>query len=269
MLSERVRRGAQRRIQRAKGVLREALRTPPEEPLAKMLFLYARAHPRAFVVQIGAHDSSQLDPLRPYILKHGWSGILVEPMPEVFQRLKQNYAEVDGLLFENVAIAPEDGSMDIHYVPQTTDEGLPPWYDALASFRRDVLLKHKEFIPDIEDRIETASVPCLTFDSLCAKNEVTTIDVIQIDTEGFDFEIIKLIDLDRFRPALLQFEELHMDDATRRECIRHLESFGYEALGNSMDCLCVHPERLRRRRSSLRRAWRRMRADRSNPLYRT
>ena len=250
-------------------MLREALHVPPDEPLAKMIFLYSRAHAGAFVVQIGAHDSSQLDPLRPYILKRGWRGILVEPMPEVFQRLRANYAGVDGLRFENVAIAPGNGTMEIHYVPQTTDEGLPPWYDALASFNRDVLLKHKEFIPDIEDRIATTEVPSLTFDSLCAKHDVASIDVIQIDTEGYDFEIIKLIDLDRFRPALVQFEELHMDDQTRRACIEHLERAGFEALGNSMDCLCVHPERLRARSSRLLRAWRRMRSDRSNPLYRT
>ena len=49
-------------------------------------------------------------------------------------------------------------------------------------------------------------VPCLTFDSLVSKHGVTAVDLVQMDTEGYDFEIVKLIDLDRLRPRLIMYE---------------------------------------------------------------
>ena len=51
---------------------------------------------------------------------------------------------------------------------------------------------------------------------------------VQIDTEGYDFEILKLIDLDRRRPAFVLFEHLHLDAATHRASIEHVRRHGYE-----------------------------------------
>lgn len=57
-------------------------------------------------VQVGANDGVFVDPLRQYILTRGWSGILVEPQADVFERLKENYADcADRLIFENVAVS--------------------------------------------------------------------------------------------------------------------------------------------------------------------
>jgi FkbM family methyltransferase len=226
--------------------------------VAQVMHEFARGHPGAFVVQIGAHDASQLDPIRRYIVEKGWRGLLVEPIPEVFERLKANYAGIEGLEFENAAIAPQDGTMPLHYLPQTSEDGLPKWYDALASFRKDVLLTHKRFIPDIEERIRTMDVPSLTFESLCAKHGVRDVDVIQIDTEGYDFEIVKLVDLERFRPALIQVEELHFDDGTTRAFDAYVGAHGYETIGNGMDRIALSVDRLGSQDDRVRSLWRKL-----------
>lgn len=263
-----LRREALKRFQVARAAARDALGLAPTEPLARVIFEFARTHPGAFVIQIGSHDSSQLDPIRRHIETRGWRGILVEPIPEVFERLKANYAHVEGLIFENVAIAPHDGSMELHYVPQTDEAGLPPWYDALASFHRDVLLSHRKFIPDIEDRIRTREIVSMTFDSLCTKHAISAVDFIQIDTEGYDYEIVKLIDLDRFQPALLQVEELHFDEGTKQSFLERVAGSGYEAIGNGMDCLCLNPGRLEANDRRLLGLWRRLRSENA-ALYRS
>jgi FkbM family methyltransferase len=190
-------------------------------------------------VQIGSNDGEQLDPLRREILSRTWTGLMVEPVPYVFRRLVANYGHLSRITLANVAIADHDGTATLFHLPESDDPELWEWYHALASFRRDVVAAHEHLIPDIAKRIEPLDVPCLTFDSLCRSYGLANVDLVQIDTEGFDFEIIKEIDLDVYRPLVLMFEHLHFDEPTRRACRDHLRAHGYEDLSNGMDTLCL------------------------------
>ena len=57
-----------------------------------------------FFIQVGANDGISHDPLRAYIERYHWRGILVEPQPRVFARLCRNYASHTQLRFANVAL---------------------------------------------------------------------------------------------------------------------------------------------------------------------
>jgi hypothetical protein len=82
-------------------------------------------------------------------------------------------------------------------------------------------------------------VSCITFDSLCRKHGVTTVDLVHIDTEGYDFEVVRLVDLDTRRPRLLLYEHLHLDEDTRRQCRAYVEARGYEQLSDAVDTVCL------------------------------
>lgn len=234
---------------------------PPEHgAINRVLFEFARQRPGATFIQIGANDGLQRDPLRPYILDAEWSGVLVEPVPYVFERLRSLYDGHPRVTLENVAIADEDATRRLYYLPKSSDPGLPQWYDALASFRKDVLLKHDVFIADIADRISAMDVPCVTFDTLCRRNNIDTVDVIQIDTEGYDYEVIKLIDLDRYQPTVLMYESLHLSEADRRECTTRLRNAGYELLSDGMDTIALRTRALRGRGARALWSLRRLRA---------
>lgn len=43
-------------------------------------------------IQIGANDGLRNDPVREFIIRDRWQGILVEPLPAVFAMLQHNYA---------------------------------------------------------------------------------------------------------------------------------------------------------------------------------
>jgi FkbM family methyltransferase len=167
---------------------------------------------------------------------------MVEPVPYLFDRLQAHFGRSRRVRLENSAIADHDGSQPFYFLAESVgpDVGLPDWYDALGSFRRDVVLSHRDDIPDIEDRLRVIEVPCLTFDSLCRKHAVEHIDLVHIDTEGYDFEVIKLIDLDRWRPTVLLFEHKHLSSDDRAACVQHLEAGGYDLLADDTDTLCVH-----------------------------
>lgn len=229
------------------GLARDAWRwlTPQRERGVVHLMLEALALSRKDVrfIQVGSNDANHGDPLRDFVIAHRWRGILIEPVPYVFERLVRNCRGRDYLTLENVAIGPKDGTADFYSVAKT-DEPLPEWYDQLGSFSLDNILKHEEWIPRLRERVVTLKVPSLTFESLCRKHGIGTLDLIHIDAEGYDYEVIKLIDFDAHRPTLLLFEHKHLAAADLRDCHDHLARHGYEWLAEGADTLAVRRDAL-------------------------
>ncbi len=54
------------------------------------------SHPLRFV-QIGAHDVDTNDPLHATVVSHNWTGVAVEAVPAIYERLCANYAEIPGV----------------------------------------------------------------------------------------------------------------------------------------------------------------------------
>jgi len=213
----------------------------------RLLEAFAAAYPRATFVEIGANDGEQHDFLRPLVRKGGWRGVVVEPVPYVFERLQRTYRDRPGVVLANVAVAAADGPMTFHHLKEASDwerQGLPRWYDGIGSFSREEVLMHRPHIPDIDDRIVSVEVPCVTFESLCARHGIDRLDLILIDTEGYDWEIIRRIDLATWKPRLLVYEHYHLDQADREACRAHLSEAGYQLLEEHFDtfCLDAHPD---------------------------
>lgn len=205
---------------------------------------FADAYPEAFFVEIGANDGEQHDHLQPFIRSSGWRGIMVEPVPYIFERLRRNYGELDRVGLENAAIAEIDGTLPFYHLVDADErerEQLPDWYDGVGSFSREKVLEQRRWIPDVEERLVTMDVPCMTFDTLCRRHEVERVDLIVVDTEGYDAEILRSIDLDAHAPRLVVYEHFHLDRATRSECRSRLEDAGYMTLEEGFDTFCLAP----------------------------
>jgi FkbM family methyltransferase len=216
---------------------------------------FADVHPRAFFVEVGSNDGQQHDHLRPFILSRPWSGIMVEPVPYIFERLRRNYGGLDRVALENVAIADRDGRLPFyHLVPPAPEdlEWLPDWYDGIGSFSREAVTSHVQHIPDVEQRVVEAQVASLTFDSLLRRHGDPPVDLLVVDTEGYDFEVLRTIDFDVHRPRLLVYEHFHLSPADRAACRAHLEQAGFETMEEGFDTWCVSP----RTDDELTRRWR-------------
>ena len=221
----------------------------------RLLRAFADACPDAFFVEIGANDGEQHDHLRPHILRGDWRGVMVEPVPYVFERLQETYASVPGVTLENAAVSDRDGSLTLHHLAESDDVTLPPWYHALGTTSRDALLRHAKDIPDVEDRIVTTVVPCLTFSSLCAGHHLRSVDLVVLDTEGHDYEILRASDLPAWRPRLVVYEHFHLSPADRASCRALMEDWGYEMMEEGFDTWCLRPVE----GDALTRRWRRLR----------
>lgn len=211
----------------------------------RLLLAFADAYPRARFVEIGANDGDQHDHLSPLIVERGWRGVMVEPVPYVFERLRRNFGAVDGVRLEMAAIAARTGTSTLFHLAEAPDPAahdLPTWYDGIGSFSREALLAHAPQIPDIEDLVVETRVPCLTFDSLCAKHGLSAVDILAVDTEGHDWEILKTVDLAHWRPRLVVYEHYHLNGRDRGQAAAHLRSHGYELLAEGFDTFCLLAE---------------------------
>ena len=165
---------------------------------------------------------------------------MIEPVEYVFKRLTARFGGNDRFILERVAIAEIDGAKDFYYLQESTPgENLPAWYDQLGSFSLPTILKHREDIPDIESRLRKVSCSCMTFRSLCDKHGVKNIDLIHIDTEGFDYEVLKLIELDHHRPTLVMYEHKHLSEVDHEAARTLLTERGYLLAGNAADTLAA------------------------------
>lgn len=193
-------------------------------------------------VQVGSNDADVGDPLRPSILKGYLRGVMVEPLPHIFERLKSNYQDVSGLQFEQVAIAAERKTLPFYYVAEAAPEEralLPEWYDQIGSFDRNHLLRHSHLIPQLEQRIQTAKLSCITFDDLCTRTGVTRFDILHVDAEGYDLEIMRTIDLRRYQPRLVVFEMKHIPKAELETYRQTLSRDGYTSILMLDDIVCL------------------------------
>jgi FkbM family methyltransferase len=185
-----------------------------------------------FFVQIGAHDGLHVDPVRPYVKKYHWKGLLVEPQPEIYKRLVANYADEPQLAFENAAVARENGTTSLYTFKM--DGILPDHATMLASFNRNALVYNGH---EYKGEILELTVPTLTLDSLLTKHGVTNFDFLQIDTEGFDYEIIRMLESCSARPTVIHFESAFQNEVFKFKCGEALHRMGYRALTIGIDTI--------------------------------
>ena len=196
-----------------------------QAPIRRALKDFAeRKQGQVTFVNIGANDGLSGDHLREFIIRSGWKGLLIEPVPFVFERLCKAYHGVRGVSFEQAAIAAVDGTATFWFLKK--NDQLAPGYDQIGSFSRDYLLRHDEMFPGLEPFITSTAVPCLTLAGLFRKHGLSQVDLILIDAEGYDGKIVRQIDFTH-PPALVIFEHCMLPPAERDECWNLLKKNGY------------------------------------------
>ena len=175
-------------------------------------------------VQVGAFDGVIQDPLRKYIVRCGWRGVMVEPQPRPVRSLRELYKDNDRITVLQTALDRQQGTRPFFTVDSPD---APPWAGALASFQKDVILKHADKIPGIENMIGQVSVDCITFDSVLDHLPDRELDLLQIDAEGADGFILSCFPFGRVRPAIVHWEVRHLNLQERENCLSRLAGFGY------------------------------------------
>ena len=189
-------------------------------------------------VQVGAYDGITFDPLRAMILRHGWKGILLEPQPDAFKKLCHNYRDQPQLMLKNAAVTARDEVKTLYRASekyyrdhQKTDE--LEWVRSCATFDVAPLLT----VPNISGYIEEIEVEGICFESLLQQCSFERVDLLQIDAEGYDYEILKMFDVPRRRPSIVNFEHSMLSTRDRESSLQMLIENGYQVAQIESDTL--------------------------------
>jgi len=197
-------------------------------------------------IQIGANDGVNYDPLRSVVTNKRVKaqGAVIEPVPRFFELLQQNYAKYPSIEPLNVAIHNVQRTANLYYVDERSVKELPKWVLGIASFDRSHLVRNG--VP--EDKIRSTEVPCKTVVEIYEEQQLSRLDLLQIDTEGYDATIIRGLDFDRLRPRLIHFEHGLRDGLMSEKdfvsLVGFLNSQGYQVLPEDYDAIAFKPDDL-------------------------
>jgi FkbM family methyltransferase len=155
-------------------------------------------------IQIGTNNGD--DNFRKLVLKHKPSRvILIEPNKALYNVILKNYEGIPNVIILNNAIYYEDNKNVELYIAaknqvygSVADNGIR-YSDELFS-----LLPMNDW-GDKSDMVKITA-NSIRFDTLCSMLNISEIDYLQIDTEGFDSEIIDMIDFNTYTIHQLRYE---------------------------------------------------------------
>jgi FkbM family methyltransferase len=191
-----------------------------------------------FFIQIGAFDGRRYDPIHAWVRAYGWRGLLIEPQPRFFAELVENYRDVEGLEFRRVAVGVRRERRTFYTV--ALEEGVSRDAGMIASFDRETLLSHRKYIPNLDSLLRSEEIECEALNDLL-EAAPAEVDLLQIDVEGYDHELIRALDLDRFSPAIVRFEHLHLSPGQHEACVAKLVGHGYRVSFEEHDTLAYRP----------------------------
>ena len=160
--------------------------------------------------------------------------LLVEPVPYNYNRLKEDFKNIKNIQICTNAVFSENKIRKFYYVNENSIPKLGKhWASGIGSFNKNHILEHKTKRFKIEDHdIVEIEIEFITFDSLIKKYSIKSINKLQIDVEGAEYEILKSIDFKAIEIKSIQFESKHFDGTFKEgpkleEIKQKLKSEGY------------------------------------------
>jgi FkbM family methyltransferase len=193
-----------------------------------------------FFVQIGANDGVNNDPIHSYVTKYNLRGIAIEPQPDVFELLKATYKKYPRVECIHTAVATDSGTKPFYSMKESykTEKNFS-LVTGLATFNKDVLRRTiKRKIPhdaNPDDFIQETLIETKSLSTLLSERNIQKINLIQIDCEGYDYEIVKMIDFTKFSPDIINLESGHLSKKDRSDCEALFERHGYTWFRHGID----------------------------------
>lgn len=194
------------------------------------------------IIQIGSHvGNTSNDPIFN-IVDNDTHLILVEPVPYLFEQLKNNYNKKfennHNIIFINKAVSNFIGEIEMTIISEKNDySNLPVWASQLSSVNSDDARGHIDSL-----LVEKIIVETTTINEIVKEYNIKQIDLLHTDTEGHDYTILMNYNFE-IKPNKIIFEHKHMDGLCTigikyQELLNKLSSLGYKQIEqNSEDTI--------------------------------
>ncbi|MBL6444762.1 FkbM family methyltransferase [Fulvivirga sp. 29W222] len=232
-------------IRIARAGTRKYLPKPNIDNVQVVAHLYNNFKNKLTVLQVGACDGFTSDSIYPYIKAGTINAFLVEPVSINFQKLQEFYKDTPSAVLINAAVAGKDEKRIMYSVK---DEGKwkdVGWARQLASFYKEHLTKHQFS----DDEIAEQMVDCKTLKSIISEYKIEDLDILLIDTEGFDGEVVKMAMKQNVKPNYIIFENAQLVQNYSQEELNQLynllEDNGYSWTHDRINTMAVRKDYLR------------------------
>jgi len=161
-----------------------------------------------FFLDIGAHDG--IDKSNSYFFEKylNWSGICVEPIPDVFNRLRQNRKCIS----VNAGLSDKNGSAIFWKI-----QGYSEMLSGLAENYNE---QHKERIrKELEiygGNLEEITIEIMDINTLMHKSNISHVDYCTIDVEGSEEKILSVLDPKEIDISVFTVENNYSSNSLRK-----------------------------------------------------
>jgi FkbM family methyltransferase len=153
-----------------------------------------------FFIEAGANDGVTYSNTLYFEKYKKWTGILIEPIPELAEKCKLNRP---GCIVEQAALVPSSFK----------ESQIEMWYCNHMSVVKGAMKSETEQMSHIEKGAEIQNVrtyelkvPAKNLSAIIDKYSIRNIDFLSLDVEGFELSVLRGIDFDRHRPTFMLIE---------------------------------------------------------------
>lgn len=155
-----------------------------------------------------------------YFSLRGWKGLCIDPNPDL-KPLYKTFRPKD--YFINAAIGDSNTELDYYYLKESS----------MNTVSLDFIKKH-----NLEDKIiKKTKIPVYSLKSILEKylTDDDRLDFFDVDAEGYDLEILKTNDWEKYRPRIVVIEsDISITSDIASDIVKYLESKDYKLLGKSI-----------------------------------
>jgi len=193
------------------------------------------------IIQVGANDGLSDDFLLKCFNKD-LNAILIEPITSAFIKLKANYKKYPKANCLNLALGIENGIKEIfsvdsdyyEYYEKKYHKTDVDWLTILSSFNKKHLINHGIK----KNHITSSNINCITFYKLINDYDYHDMDLLIVDTEGYDVDLINsFIEKFEINPMII-FEWIHAEKNEISLLIEKLKKRNYRFLKIGRDLVC-------------------------------
>lgn len=185
-------------------------------------------------VDVGAHNGVTINNSLFFETIRNWSGILIEPLPSIFQQLERNRPKA---IRKNCAISDTETIVDFLEVEGYAEmtSGILSNYDP----------RHKQRIENeisqLGGKSNIIQVQTRKLSDILAEHSIDHVHYLSIDVEGSEFSVIKSIDFGNVFIDVIGFESNYAD--TSHPIVEYLQSRGYRRIPhNCVDVFMIHKD---------------------------
>jgi FkbM family methyltransferase len=171
---------------------------------------------RGTFVELGAYDGVSQSNTAWLERNRGWRGILVEPIPEAYERCVSNRPLATVVNCACVSDGYADTTVEMVY------SGLMSVVRGARSSKEadEAWVALGEELQQLQRY--TCTVPARTLTAVLDEHHLRCVDLLSLDVEGYEINVLMGLDLDRFRPNHILVEE-----STHSEADHYLTVRGY------------------------------------------